>query len=379
MDYDRPFLRQPDMNYRNTWVLPMITAFRVAALICLSSVILSSRGVLAAEPDTNEIPTVEISTNIVEKVESVGEPSSDAPSSNATAEVELPCVNADQAIRTNRLDIWHDRLSSRLIRTVERFDHYFGDDPSDDQQNGTFVQIGAGVRFDTEDVASFENDTKVRLRLPVLEDRLHLLINNLTESETEKVDGIVESYKDSRPNTALSYVLEENRKFHLSLDAGIKLGGPVDPSLRLRVGRTWSLGRWELLCRQTVRWFQVEGFSETSEMKWSRPLGDSWLFQSNSRLTWEEHEEGVTPAQIVAWSKELSNRRAYKIELAAVWPKTPHSSERDYTVAMGYRQLIHSDWMFIELAPQVEFAEIKDFTPVTSLIVLLDFMFGSVE
>lgn len=357
----------------------MIAASRIATIICLSAAILFFNVIGAAASDEQDVPAVEITTNTVKEVESVGEPLPGASISNDTAQVEPLRICIDQAVQTNRLDIWHDRMSSRLIRTVERFDHYFGDDPSDDEENGTLVQIGVGVRFDTEDVASFENDTKVRVELPVLQDRLHLLLNNLTESKDKDVESIADSYKDANPNTALSYIFREYQEIHLSLDAGIKLGGQMDPSLRFRARRNWCFGRWELECRQTVRWFQVEGFSETSEIKWALPFGDSWLFQSNSRMTWEEQYKGITPAQIVAWSRELSSRRAYKIEFAAVWPQTPHPAERDYTVAMGYRQLIHSDWMFIELTPQMEFAEIKDYTPKTSLIILFDFMFGSIE
>jgi hypothetical protein len=356
------------------------TAFGKATIICLSFIILYSGLSLAADQDTNESSAAEIATNnIVETAELDAEPSSDASSSNATTQVEIPSVSTDQPAHVNRLDVWHDLLSSRLIRTAERFDHYFGDDPSDDEQNGTLVQVGIGAKFDTEDIASFEKAMKARIKLPVLENRLHLLVDNLTESQPDANESIAGASKDVRPNTALSYLFQEHRDFRLSLDAGLKLGGPIDPSLRLRGSRTWSIGRWELLCRQTFRWFQVESYSETSEIKWSRPFGDSWLFESNSRLTWEQQYNGVTPAQILAWSKELSSRRTYKIELAAVWPQTPHPTERDYTVAMGYRQLIHSDWMFIELSPQVEFAEVNDYTPVTSLIVLFDFMFGNVQ
>ena len=122
-------------------------------------------------------------------------------------------------------------------------------------------------------------------------------------------------------------------------------------------------------------WFTDDGLVATSQMRWTRHLGDSWLLRAGSRLTWEENRDGVIPAQSFTLFKELTERRAYSVSLSGSWPEAPHAHEAEYTLEFTYRQLIHSHWLFLEVTPGLEFPQASDYDVTPRIEVKFEVVF----
>jgi hypothetical protein len=132
---------------------------------------------------------------------------------------------------------------------------------------------------------------------------------------------------------------------------------------------------WELRLSQSVAWFTDDGVTETSELRWNRLLWTDWLFRSISRVTWEENNNGVTPAQSFRLFRKLTAHRGYLLEASGYWPETPHAHKARYTTEFTYRQLLYSRWFFLEISPGLEFPQKRDYECTPYISVKLEIIF----
>lgn len=179
--------------------------------------------------------------------------------------------------------------------------------------------------------------------------------------EPDKGSVIAEAAKDSEPDAALRYILKHDERRRLTSDLGVRLSSPSQVFGRLRGRIILPFPIWELRLSQSAAWFTDDGVTETSELRWSRLLWTDWLFRAISRVTWEENNNGVTPAQSFSLFRELTTHRGYRLGASGEWPETPHAHEAKYTTEFTYRQLLHSRWLFLEITPGLEFPQQRDY------------------
>ncbi len=284
---------------------------------------------------------------------------------------------AFQMVDTNRLESWHDGWSSGLVARVERFDHFFGDARLEDDNRGTWVKVGFGLTASGEADAKLETKLQARLALPGLRERFQLMVDDLVESDSPgEANALVDAARDSRPDTALRWVLQQTRSMRINADAGVRLWGPTQVFGKLRWRRITPFERWELRLSEVVDWYSNDGFGETSAMRWSRPFPRRWLFQSVSALRWQENSDGVRPSQSLGLYKAVSRALAQRVVLDGTWPEAPDTTEAVYRMHYSWRKRIHSDWVFFEIRPGVAFAQINDYRTDPFLTMLLEIVFG---
>ncbi|RJP89599.1 MAG: hypothetical protein C4518_09885 [Desulfobacteraceae bacterium] len=277
-------------------------------------------------------------------------------------------------------EIWHRDASKGVMEAGERIDHFFGDERLDEENRKTRLRLGLGPRWHEHDGASLLTDIKLRLVLPQLKNRFQLVVDDSFESdEPGTTAAYSDAVKDSEPDTSLRYIIKETERRRLSADAGVRFSSPSQLFGRLRGRIIVPYPVWEMRLTNTAAWFTDDGFVYTPEIRFTRPVWDDWLFRSSSRVTWEENENGVKPAQMFSLYRALSSRRGYRISLGAYWPETPHAHEAVYSSEFSYRQLIHSRWLFVEVTPGMEFPQIRhyDFTPYIE--VKFEVVFGDEE
>lgn len=271
----------------------------------------------------------------------------------------------------------HGWCSERVSEAVERFDRFFGDERLGDDNCETRVTLGMGLEHDGEEGLSLLSDLRVRLALPRITRRIHLVLDDAfdTDDPTD-VRAIEGELRDRKPDAGLRYFFHKNGRMRLSGDVGARFGDPFQLFGRGRWRGSLRLDEWELRVTETVYWFTEDGWRETTEMTWSRPLPACWLFRSSSRVTWEEKNEGVKPAQEFSMSRGLSRHRAYRVFVGGAWPEAPSTREANYTTGFVYRQLIHGDWLFAEVSTAVEFPQKSDYDPNPIVGLKFEVVFG---
>jgi hypothetical protein len=291
-----------------------------------------------------------------------------------------PRSRLDWLTNPDRWDARHDFVSAGVIGAVERIDRIFGDERLDDDTRLSRLHVKVGGQYSEQDEFSLLTNFRLRLALPRLQNRLQLIVNDEIEAEdAESSDDLAEAAEDSKADVALRYIASGNVRHRLSVDAGVRGFDPLQGLGRTRGWVAVPVGPWEMRLTETVTWLTRDGFASTTEMRWTRPLRHQWWLRSTSRLTWEEQLHGVTPAQSLAVGRTPTDRRAYRLESAGSWPETPHTDSARYRLTFTYRQALHRNWLFLEIAPGVDFRQNRDYEPNPGIALHLELILGDVR
>lgn len=282
---------------------------------------------------------------------------------------------------TNRWDRWHSRWSSNVVGAADYIDRFFGDQRLDEEGNDTRIKLSLGVRFQEEEQPDFITRANLRLRLPRTSEKVQLVFEDLVESDDPAgANDVLQDISDSGPEAALRYNLKRKRRVRLDADLGARLGSESQLYLRLRGTRTFELSpKWNLRLTEKLTWFTEDGWVSLSEIQWNKRMGWDWLLRINSELEWRQDRAGVRPAQQISVFKTFSRRRAVRLDVGGSWPEYPNIVERIYYVAFTHRRLLHSNWLYFEVKPGVEFPETDDYDSRFYLKVQLDIIFGNVK
>jgi hypothetical protein len=311
--------------------------------------------------NTAALAQTNIETNVV----------SDAAATNALspASAEMP---------KNVFDTWHHNICLDIVGAVRRFDRFFQDPSLKEENNDTRISIGVGISWSRKDRASFANETSARIALPNLQNRLQVIEDNMIEGQDPgALHNVVTAAKESRPDTGLRYIFSDNSRFRFSADGGVRVGNPSEVFGKLRGRYTVPFENWEERFTQTVQWYSLDGWSESSTMRWSRVLKNNWLFQAESDITWDEVRSAITPSQVFSLSKQPTRTQGFQWTVSGVWPSTPSSREAVYAIEGSYRWLIHGNWLYVELRPGLDFQQVDRFVTNPKITFLLNTVFSA--
>jgi len=260
----------------------------------------------------------------------------------------------------------HEAMTTGFNETIERLDRLFGDERLDEDTRDSWLRTRVGLRQSEREGLSMETRIRLRLVMPQLERRLQLVVDEISSGgEGDASGALAESARASETDAALRLNFGEGLQRLFSFDVGARASGP-QAFLRSRFRLTSMVGDWELRLTETATYFSSEGLESVTEARWTLPFGerDRWLFRSTSQAIWEEERRsGVTPFQSVSLIRELSERRAYRVELSGLWPEAPHTREANYAAEFTYRQRLHRWWLFGEAMAGVEFPQIDGHEP----------------
>lgn len=264
--------------------------------------------------------------------------------------------------RHTHVDVLYNRLSAVIADPFDRVDRFFGDESIEDEGRRTRLRVGGGVRTDVVDGWRMVTDFSLRVALPRIEERWQLFLNELAgEDELSDVTDLARPPVDTDPDFGLRYFFLRDIRMSLSADAGYRFSSPNQGFVRLRGRSRYRPGRWSLDLTQAATYFTHDGWRSQSDMSWTVPFADAYGIRSFSRVTWDEISSGYTPEQSVSLFRELTVRRAWRLEGRGVWEEVPNPSDMIYTVEFTYRQLVHRNWLFVEIAPGVEYAASRDY------------------
>ncbi len=277
-----------------------------------------------------------------------------------------------------RVDEWYDRMSAVIADPFARVDQFFGDESIADEGRRTRLRVGVGVRGDVVNGWRMLTDFSLRVALPRIEERWQLFLNELaSEDDISDVSDLTRPPIDTDPDFGLRYFLLRDLRMSIRADGGYRFSSPRQAFVRLRGRTRYRPGRWALDVTQAVTYFTHDGWRSQSEISARLPLADVYGIRSLSRLTWEEISSGYKPEQSIALYRELTARRAWRLEGRGVWQNMPNPSDIIYTVEFVYRQLLHRNWLFVEIAPGVEYAESKNYDPNPFILLQFEILFNA--
>lgn len=269
-------------------------------------------------------------------------------------------------------------ISLSVIKMANRLDQFFADDRIIEETDKTIVRVTTSLKFTEGDNPVLRLSMRGRIALPYLEERLLLLLDS-EGRDYDVRDQLAEAPEATEDDksfvTGVRYLAKETKRTRVSVDGGLRwYAGPV-PFARLRIRKTLDFDPWAVRLTQQFFWYSHNGFGETSRVDLERWLGEAFFFRSTSDATWSETSEGVDLSQGWTVYHDVSQRRTVAISFSMKAHTHPHTVMDEYFVQFRYRQRIHRDWMFMEVAPGAIFPRDRDwdFTPTVTLKLEVQF------
>lgn len=255
-----------------------------------------------------------------------------APAPVAWAQDDRPADSAPPAEETPKrngavaaIGRAHEMISSRITETADRLDTFLGKPRVLEESNRSYLKV-ALLRISDEDGMDVAREFKVKIVLPRLQDRIHLIITQENDEEEISPEAGTAFARDLTTGTpsrdltsALRLMLRSARDLNIYIDAGVRVR--VHPTVfsRIRYRRSAELGRWALRFTQSVKW--EEQFQEhpsqwetISRLDFDRPIPPKFFFRASLQGAWYEGRHGYFVTQGFSLVHQVSERRALVYE-----------------------------------------------------------------
>lgn len=265
------------------------------------------------------------------------------------------------------------------------FDSFLGNREVEENANRSSVRIRPGIGLLDGENPDYDIRFSARIHLPRSENRANLIIANFEEDE-----NVLEDFRTSRFDQTLREQ-ETQRSIQLQADlrktARAKLTGKIGmsfrpepvPKVELRL-RTWYTGE-RIATRLTPAgfWDGDDGFGLKARYEIEKSTSTNWLHRLSTSTLWSESSEGVDAGQTYSIYFRPSKRRAYSVHIGCSGKLEPYQDIDLVSLRFASRRLIHSNWIYLEVEPGVQFPRERDWKETPFFNLQLEFILGALD
>lgn len=284
----------------------------------------------------------------------------------------------------NFIDAAHKNISTGVLGTARWLDSFFADPRIENELSETRVKVRFSIFAEDDAAVEYDVLANLRLDLPVLEDKLHLLIAGDPEEE-EDIQAI-SGREGERPevvstdddfSASLRYFLVDTLKRNVSIRSGVKWRNGL-PTLFLepRYRQSVPLDSWLFRFTQRLIGFTDGRTGVRTTFDLERELARSLFFRTTADGSWASDEEGYFYSLNFSVFKRFSSRRVMIYSWGNFFRTRPHNRLEDVVLSVRYRQRILRDWLFYEIIPQVSFPHERDYEATPGIVLRLEMLFG---
>ncbi|MDY0268100.1 hypothetical protein [Trichloromonas sp.] len=283
-----------------------------------------------------------------------------------------------------RVDKFHRNASSGLLATARWLDNFFSDPRFESEQGKSRLKIRFSLFAEDESDIEYDVRTGLRLDLPILEERLHLLIAGDPDEEVgyrtiSGAEGASPTVVDNEEDFSLSlrYFIKRKALRHLSLRSGLRWrDGMPAIFLEPRYRRTIPLDDWNFRFTQRLTTITDGTLRARTLFDFDRQVGDKLFFRASAEGVWDKDEHGYAYGASFSLFQPFSFRRTLVYGWSNSFVTHPHHRLEDVTLSLRYRQRIWRDWLFYEVVPQVSFPRDEDYEATPGILLRLELIFG---
>ncbi len=275
-----------------------------------------------------------------------------------------------------RLDRVHRTLSTRLVKTTDAVDRFFGDERLDDDAEVAQIR----VRFDGVVAERGETASRVRVRtrlpFPRTKGRFQLAVDSLIEDTQILNRSESDDTEEAESFAGVRTVLFAGRKGLAFLDLGGRIRGSIEPEVAIKAERRGELGAWRWRAFQSGFWNQDDEFGELTRLDLDRAVGDSLLVRARTRGLWSETSQGVEHSSSLGAVYIVGSKTAVSIGGAMSGHTGPGWTIDGWSAEVRVRRQLHRRWVFLEIAPGASFPRERDYNFTPRLTASLEILFG---
>lgn len=307
-------------------------------------------------------------------------------------ERETTKTNQEKAV--DLVNSAHKGVSETILLLSNRIDSFFGSRRGDDEANGSRLRVFYDSTFRQNQKWDDRVDMRFSLRLPQLQKLLNLSFKreggkgnpppaNDKVGEVNEADDIGEEPPNAPPRMrdtpTLRDLLIDSGRWVFNVNTGLRVDIPPNLFARARLRRTMILfDKWEFNPTQEATWFQEQGFGLNFTHDLDRSITPTILFRIANSAFWVDETDVVSTTHGPILFHQLSDSRAISYSLQAQGINRPKLYINNYSASIQYRQLIHSNWLFLEARPAVDFPKDNGWNEVYSFFFRIEAVFGTI-
>jgi hypothetical protein len=299
-----------------------------------------------------------------------------APRQGYPAEPQLPQETAGPS----RLDAAHANIGRGLSIVAIWFDSFFSDPQFEEETATTLLRLRSSGTLTEGEGMSYGTQVKVRLQLPYLKERFHLIISS--EDSDDPIAAPVGPPRTAEQRTtdtsvALQYRKQRSNRFSFSHQVGLDLDGGPNPQVRSRARYVIPIAdQSSLKLSQAVFWERQEGFGEESRIDYDVLLSQQALLRATARGLFSESSAGLEWLSMLQWLNSLSKKRALALGAYTQGETRPANHVTEYGLFVRYRQALIKPWFFVELKPELYWPRDRGFRSITAATLTFEIQFG---
>ncbi|MDA0321659.1 MAG: hypothetical protein O2923_02940 [Verrucomicrobia bacterium] len=300
--------------------------------------------------------------------------------SHAAAALDMEKINGKAR---QVMDTTHAHVSSRVQRTANKIDSFFGNERIDDEAQGGRVRVRSSLEYGERGDLNSKIKVRAKLALPNLEERFNLVFGTEDDDgivnpilNSDDIAGLVDEVDDADYSSALRYIIAATEKWNTSLDGGFKFRTDVDPFGRARTRRTFELDGWSMRATERITWIEDDGWKSESSIAAERNLTDSLFFRAGSQATWREHKDGAELEQGLGVTYQIDDHRAVTLQGGVRSVTRPANTVEEYGASLRYRKQFYKEWLYYEIEPRASFPDERDFRFTPTIAFIVEMIFG---
>ncbi len=305
------------------------------------------------------------------------------------------CIR-EGSVKPSWADKTHLYLSENVCGAALWFDSFFADERDVAENVDRYVRVIGSTVWDKEDGFDASARITARMDFPWFKKKLHLLLENESESDARDVlsggtdskvgDPTVGLRKQPKETTlSLRWHVLQERASAFSLRAGLRVS-PSSPGVRLKARYRYTYGLGErMLARftQQVFWHPKDQFGENSRVDLER------LLTPRNLLRWslvggksQENSDGFEWTASLNLFRNITRKKAFSVGAWVSGHTEPRREMANYGFSARYRQNVYRKWLFLEVEPSMSWRvdEAGDhYEPTPAIIFRVEMQFGRKE
>ena len=277
---------------------------------------------------------------------------------------------------------YEQRVAGWVDNTARGLDRFFGTDDAWRVDNNSWLRITNDMTWEQDKGLSNDLRPRLKLDLPTASKRLHLLVESDSPEERSAAQETVPGLRSSderRRTTVLGIGADFDNwlpQWRKQLQGGLRFALPIDPYVRFVARRDVPLrGEWELNSYNRLEWFNSDGYSANSEIKFGEPLAPKWRLYYTTDLVWKEKRDYLQFAQSANLANVLSSRSAITYTLGFSGTGFEQPQVTRYFLTADYRRNIARRIIFLDVIPELSLPDEYGFDPHWALTLRLELYF----
>ncbi len=282
------------------------------------------------------------------------------------------------------VDRLHREISWGLLTTAVWLDSFFEDERVVKEENRSYIRARYDVFQEERSGATYRPTFNVRLALPQLEKKVHLVVSAESPEPATNIPAPVGTTGDRiaptderNVTTSVNYILQATEEESTIVRTGAQFshGSPV-LFIAPRYRHFIPLSSWDFRFTQEAVWKTDTKWQVDTLFDLERQLPYGLFFRTSLGGSWIDGTNGYFYSLSFSLRQPIDPKHALDYAWINSYQTRPVYELAEILFSIRYRQNLWRDWFFFEVAPQLRFPRSGNFDGIPGILFRFEMYFG---